>query len=88
MNLKNAYNNFNKRENLNSDTKSSLKFSSGITILFVALFVACGIMFYIVSPTYREAKIIKFANEAKEKDVEFGKLLLLKIVIMSVNDPG
>jgi len=80
MNLKNAYNNFNKQENLNSDTKSSLKFSSGRTILLATLFVTCGIMFYIVSPIYREAKIIKFANEVKEKDVELGKSLLLKII--------
>ena len=81
MNLQDAYNNFNKQqEDLNSNAKSNLKFSGGITILFVALFVSCGIMFYVVSPMYKEARIIKFANEAKEKDVELGKSLLLKIV--------
>ena len=80
MNLQNVYNNFNKRENSNSDTKSNLKFSSGITVLFMTLFVTCGIMFYLISPMRKEAKIIEFGNEAKEKDVELGKSLLLKIV--------
>ncbi len=89
MSLQSAYSKLNKRsEDSNLDTKPSLKFSGEIIILFAASLVSCAIMFYGAAPIHREAKIIKFSNEVKIKDIKIGEALLSKIVIINNENKG
>ena len=81
MDLQETHNKLSKQSGgFNSNAKSNLGSSSKTIMLLVAFFISCGIMFYLVSPMRKEAKIIKFANETKMKDIETGRLLFLKIV--------
>jgi hypothetical protein len=66
-------------ENLNSVEKLKINFSK-LALLFVSLFISCVVMFYVVTPMRKEAKIIKIGNEIKEESVENNNLSLIKII--------
>ena len=48
--------------------------------LFISLVISCAIIHYVVSPTYKEAKIIRAGNEIKKESIENNNLLLVKII--------
>ena len=70
---------FSENENLNPVAKLNINFSM-LALLFVSLLISCAVMYYIVMPMRKEAKIIKIGNEMKEESMGRNNLFLAKIV--------